>query len=319
MRLLRVELTRLISRRACVVLMLFGVLGAGIVAGSYIHDHAPPSAGEVAAATKLAERSAHQRYVVHQLARCEAGKGQFPHGFDCQDIVPTADDYLYTPRMILRGQSLGDVVVPMLLALAIAALLLGATYIGADWSSGTISTLLLFESRRTRVWLAKAVSVFLGTAVTAGLVMGLGLLAIVWFGHRWHNMSSVDGQTHHLIWVWLRSTLVVGLAALSGFAIVMAMRFTAAALGVVLGYALVGEAVLRSFWGGSEQWLLSNHLFGFVLGHWRVQVYPSDCFRGPCRPQNFVFGLENTSVYLCLLAAGALLISYIVFRRRDVP
>ena len=78
MRLLRVELTRLISRRACVVLMLFGVLGAGIVAGSYIHDHAPPSAGEVAAATKLAERSAHQRYVVHQLARCEAGKGPVP-------------------------------------------------------------------------------------------------------------------------------------------------------------------------------------------------------------------------------------------------
>jgi ABC-type transport system involved in multi-copper enzyme maturation permease subunit len=319
MRLFRVELTRLLSRRACVVLLLIGLAGAALVAGSYVHEHAPPSDSEVAAATRLAEREARQPYVVHQLTRCQAGKGSFPTGFDCQQVLPTASDYLYSPRINLRGQDLGDLVVPMLLALAIAALLLGATYIGADWSSGTVSTLLLFETRRTRVWVAKAVSVFVGTAVPAGLAIGLGLLAVVWFGHRWDNMSSLHGHTDHLVWVWLRSTLIVGLAALSGFAIVMAMRFTAAALGMVLAYALVGEAVLRSVWNGSEQWLLSNHLFGFVLGRWRVQVYPSDCYPGPCRPRSFFFGLENTSLYLGVLAAGALLVSYVVFRRRDVP
>ena len=192
--------------------------------------------------------------------------------------------------MILRGQSLGDVIVPMLLALAIAALLLGATYIGADWSSGTISTLLLFESRRTRVWLAKAVSVFLGTAVTAGLAMGLGLLTIVWFGHRWHNMTYIDGQTHHLIWVWLRSTLVVGLAALSGFAIVMAMRFTAAALGVVLAYALVGEAVLRSFWAGRSNGCCPTTCSGSCSVTGGCRSIPPTASEAPCRPQNFVFG-----------------------------
>ena len=53
----------------------------------------------------------------YQPARCEAGRRPVPGtASSCQDIVPTADDYRYTPRMDPGDGSLGDVVVPMLLA-----------------------------------------------------------------------------------------------------------------------------------------------------------------------------------------------------------
>jgi hypothetical protein len=266
MRLLRVELIRLFSRRACVVLLVVGALGAGLVTFAFVDNHSPPTATEVDFATRMAEREANARYVVREITRCEAGKGRYRPNFNCQKLRPTAENFMHSPKMTLTGQESAELTLPIVFLLAVMALLVGATYIGGDWSAGTVSTLLLFESRRGRVWLAKASALFAGTAVLGAVVLGAALAVAVAFGERWEVLTATDGLAGDLTMATLRAAVLVGLAALSGFAVVMALRFTAAALGVVLAYTLVGEALLRNFWDGSEAYLLSNHVFAVLLG-----------------------------------------------------
>jgi hypothetical protein len=318
MRLLRVELIRLFSRRACVVLLAVGTIGVGLISWAYLESHSPPSATEVAFATRMVEREANSPRVARSIARCEAGKGGYVPDFNCEKLRPTAEDFMYVPKMTLTGQESGELTLPIVFLLAVMALLVGATYIGADWSAGTVSTLLLFESRRGRVWLAKASALFAGTAVLAAVVLAAALAVAVAFGVRWDVLTATDGLAGDLTMATLRAAVLVGLAALSGFAVVMALRFTAAALGVVLAYTLVGEALLRNFWDGSEAYLLSNHVFAVLLGKWRTEVWPTSCPAGDCRPQMFHFTATPSSLYLAGLTAVSLAISYAVFARRDV-
>jgi len=56
-----------------------------------------------------------------------------------------------------------------------ALLLAGTTFAGHDWSTGSIVNQLIFEPRRRRMWLAKAVVVFL-----AGLIVALVALLAFW-------------------------------------------------------------------------------------------------------------------------------------------
>ena len=58
----------------------------------------------------------------------------------------------------------------------------GSTFVGADWSSGSLTNQLIFEPRRLRLWLAKAVAVVIGSGVVTlvaltGYWLGVGAVA----------------------------------------------------------------------------------------------------------------------------------------------
>jgi hypothetical protein len=89
-------------------------------------------------------------------------------------------------------------------------------------------------------------------------------------------------------------------------------------LGLVLGYALGGETLLRLLWTGAERWLISNHVIAFIKDGVKRRVYPEFC-DGPCRPQVIVITMADAALYLGLLTGLALVASWLVFRRRDVP
>ena len=57
----------------------------------------------------------------------------------------------------------------------------GCTFAGADWSSGSLTNQLLFEPRRSRVWLAKA----------GAVTLGCGLVALVALGGFWLTLGVV--------------------------------------------------------------------------------------------------------------------------------
>src|SRR3546814_14121751 len=68
-----------------------------------------------------------------------------------------------------------DTTIAAAVLVVVMMLLAGATFAGADWSSGSMSNQLLFESRRGRVWLAKVSAAFIGGFVVAALA-----LAFLW-------------------------------------------------------------------------------------------------------------------------------------------
>ena len=316
MRLLGVELSRLRSRRAYAVLIVLGIVLVTLVIGGNAYSHRPVSEAEMQQAQAMADRQNDSRFVQRDIERCEAGEG-FPRNFDCDQLRVRPEWFLSRSPLDLAEDNKA-LLAGITAGLAILALLIGATFIGAEWAAGTVSTLLLFQPRRTPVWLAKAVAVFLGTAVPAALLIAIGFGARYAIARQWGVADVPPEVFSNLAWMGARAALVVGLAALGGYAVVMGLRHTAAVLGLVLGYALAGEAVLRMVWDSSERWLLSNHLIAFIGDGVKRRIYPEFC-QGRCRPQVIEITMADAALYLGVLTGLALLASWVVFSRRDVP
>ena len=105
----------------------------------------------------------------------------------CEDMTLPQPDWFGTrPTLSLDDERSGGSGLVVATILAMLLLLLGATFAGHDWNSGSMSNQLLFEPRRARVWAAKAVAVLL-----AGLVVAGGVLLVFWGGLWW--LSELRG------------------------------------------------------------------------------------------------------------------------------
>ena len=136
--------------------------------------------------------------------------------------------------------------------------LVGATFVGADYSSGSLSNQLLFRPRRWQVWLAKSAALAVAGVVAAIVLIGSANLVIWGFAEAWDR--PVDAETvENIVLAVGRSAFLCGMLAVVGFAIALITRHTAAALGLIALYGIAGETVARLVWPGSERWLLSNH------------------------------------------------------------
>ena len=62
-------------------------------------------------------------------------------------------------ELTLRAERIGGAGMGVVAVLTALLLLVGTTFVGHDWNSGSMSNQLLFEARRGRVWAAKAVAV----------------------------------------------------------------------------------------------------------------------------------------------------------------
>jgi ABC-2 type transport system permease protein len=151
--------------------------------------------------------------------------------------------------------------------LTILGIALAASFMGAEWSAGTMTTLLTWEPRRVRIFVAKLVAAAIFTFVSAILlqiVLGLALLPSA-LAH-----GSAAGANAH--WFWsaagtaTRGAIVAVLGAAIGLAIAsMARNTTAAVLGAFF-YLFVLENLiqgLKPLWSG---WLFSENAGIFILG-----------------------------------------------------
>ncbi|MEJ7741981.1 MAG: ABC transporter permease subunit [Nocardioidaceae bacterium] len=313
MRLLTVELRRLISRRAVVILMLLCTLGAGAIAAGTIYNSRPVSAAEIAAAQREADEMNREPWMQRQLERCERSDQD---GSRCERNIAMRPEYLLT-RQPLDPTDWNIWLLSMAALVGAIGVLIGATFIGADYASGSLTTQLLFQPSRLKVWGAKAGALLIGIGALALLSLGGANLAL-WLAATAWDRPLGEG----LVGDWSagvgRSMVFAALASVVGFAIVVLARHTAAALGLIAVYALVFETVVRGVWPGSERWLPSNHFIAWVQGRWRVQTYGDCSNNGRCRPVVTRFDLLDAAVYLGLLGLVIALASLLVFRRRDV-
>lgn len=323
MRLLLVELDRFRSRRAIVLMLAAAALLVGALAASTIYETRPVSAADLAQAQAQAQTDAERPRVQRDLERCEAnprrflGPGVEPE--QCAEVIlPRVDWYLERPQLSLALEG-SDTGLASLLIMVALLIVVGTTFAGADWASGSVSNQLLFEPRRVKVWLAKAAAVFLATLVAALVILAAFWIALYLTAES-RGITTKPGVLEDIRWTMVLGTLLAAGAALGGYALTMLVRHTVGALGIVFAYAVGGEAVTAALpIEGAGRWSLANNVFAFVRDGHRYYDPSIQCGpRGMCNQMARLELIEG-AVYLGVLLLVVLVLSVLSFRRRDVP
>ncbi len=228
-----------------------------------------------------------------------------------------AADFIDRPPFEL-AEALPAGAVAVGVATAMLAFLIGATYVGAEWSSRSMVALLFWEPRRLKVMGVKLAV----TAAAAGL---LGVLTqAIWWGTA-EIIARTRGDRDNLpadFWSDLygqqgRAVLFVVLTALLGFGIANLIRNTAAALGAGFVYVVIIENVVRGFLPSWQPWLLVENVSGLLSrnGH-TVYIYENDPFGDGVR--EVLISNVRGGLVLGILTAVVVVTGVLLFKRRDL-
>ena len=319
MRLLGVELTRFATRRAVVVVVLAALVLTCVMAAAAAYNTRPASGTEREAAEQMMLRQDALNEADYQ--RCLEDPEEY---FDtdattdsCNSLRPELEWVLPRPELDLAAEVSGRGRV-LLVLLAGMAVLVGAFFAGRDWTTGSMTTQLLHEPRRTKVWLTKAVAVMVGAVVSAAvmLVVFWGTLALF---AAVRDLGPTDEAWRLVAETSGRGLALVAAVALGGYALTMGLRHTVATLGLLFGYAVVGEALAASLpFERMSQWSLANNVLAWVHDGFEVRD-GSLCAGtvGACSPF-YTLTLHHAAAYLGALLLIAVVVSLVTFRRRDV-
>lgn len=319
--LLRAELRRLRSRRFVVVLVALALAGYVVfvgVASVVSFGKATPE--------RLRQAEAAQAAAVEES---EGFRQQCLESEDLPDDVPpedfcgppvTAENVPVSQFLDKEPFEVEEYVPAGAVAVGVAtsalAFLVGATFVGAEWSSRSMVALLFWEPRRVRVMGAK-----LGVLVAATAALSV-VAQLLWWGTgslmgRFLGTTGPlpDGWLGDLFAVQARVGVLVVLAGLLGFAISNLARGTGAALGVGFVYFAVVETAVRAVRPSAQEYLLTDSAAALVLegGH---RVFLFDGETGTTR-EILVSNLQGGLV-LGLATAALLAVGIVLFARRDL-
>lgn len=325
MRLLALELTRLRWRRAVAVLLIGCALVTVVVLAGTAWTTRPISDADRENAQAQVDRELADPFYQRELERCEKRPQRYgaADAAQCATMMgPQVEWYLARPELrvseTFRSSGLGVITILMGLLM-----LVGTTFAGADWNSGSMSNQLLFEPRRWRIWLAKAGAVLVLAVVTSAVLIaafagGLALLA---------QSRDIDVPPDVPGWIVAssaRAVLVIGAAAVGAYAITMLFRSTVFTLGAMFA-VVVGATILLALLGVSEAWFPNKNVSAVI---WNGTTYyvepPAVCFQGRPPAGMDCNGTAKLELWVAarnlgVVLAGAVALSMWSFRRRDVP
>jgi ABC-2 type transport system permease protein len=265
--LLGVEVRRALARRmlhTLIVIALGGIAVGGVV--TFVKSH-PLSSDVISRAQAQADAD---------IQRCL--NGEFIQETDlppnttldewCHENI-TARNYYSSSTFHLWD--LGNRLQGVSFLLIAGALAMGASFVGAEWHTGSMTTLLTWEPRRLRVLAAKTIAI-----AAVAFVVTVGLQAI--FGLVLTLVAVTRGDTAETGGTWLRSVVGSGLrisatasgASVMGLAVAMIGRNVAAALGGIFVYVAVIEGILRGIRMKLGLWLLGDNVGVFITGRPRA-------------------------------------------------
>jgi ABC-2 type transport system permease protein len=306
-RLMVAELQRIAARRlvrVTVVVALVGIALGGLAAFAF-----SGSLSEEGYQRRVEEASAREVALNDQIEACLREHGVGPGDEVSDDVAeqcfpeegPAGVDDPRFHRKRLEGVLHG-----VTGTLAIIGWALGASLVGAEFASRSMTTLLTWETRRGRVFVAKAVAAIVTMALFALAVLVLVALAM-WPALALHGapLQPDDPALTSLAGDIARGAALTALASGIGFAIATIGRNTAIALGVGFGYIVILENILGSSLERWRQWL--------VLGNAIVLVSGND--EGGDIPGRTVVG---AAVFLTVVTIALLAVAAGTFRTRDL-
>lgn len=331
--LLRAELHRFRARRFIQVLGALAVLGwaSAIVIG--LLSFGTPDAGDLAEAQAQVDQivADNDRFREQCLADPETySGGELPEGMTAEDVCGppmTAEDFggaeaflTKAPFDLAEAGAAGAVGFAGLAAAL--AFVVGATWIGAEWSSRSIVALLFWAPRRMRVMGTK-----LGVLVLGATVLGLAT-QVGWLVMAGVLDAAVGGGTElpegfwsALLQTQARGVLLVVLAAVLGFGLTSIVRNTGAALGLAFAYVVVVQLVLGNVRDTWQPWLLGTNALalvdegGLTLTFWS-QVQFSGLEAG--NPVEYYLGPLQSGLFLGTCALVLVGVGSLLFSRRDI-
>ena len=321
--LVGVELRRLWWRRLTKVALAIAVLLTGVTLYGAYQSTAPDTIAERVQSYRQTVAQFPQMVKDCQQAQAQAREnGDAGADFGCaQMTAPTLAEFgLESPETGALTASLSTTNAYLY---AFLAFVLGASFIGAEYSSGSLGTWLTFEPRRLRVASAKLLAAGVGGAGVAAA--GLGLTAVgAWLVSRVNQpdpalqLPTVAGADESVTQLLIRCLVVAVAAGAAGVALGMLVRNTGAVVGIVLGYGVVVEGVLAQALahGRLAPWLPLKNLEAFVE---RGSTYFAEaCTPNGCQMEAMRVTYTHGWVYLLVAGVALRAVSLGVFRTRDV-
>lgn len=316
--LLRAETLRLLSRRFSQVALLVVLLGLGAFQLQVNSELTPPTSAEIAASQESFDE-VHRDWVENHeewQQQC-IDSGVAPA--DCEMPEPTIEDFLGS----VSFSETADVSVKLsAYVLALAVFMIAGSYIGAEYSSGSIANWLSFIPRRRLVFASKLVTTVGFALVLAVIVMGLTVGSAVAFAVA-HD-QPLDGLAK-VVRLGARSVQLPVILATLGLCIGLLARHTAAAIGVLLGYLVIWfvRNLMLADVGWAQRlspWAPEANL-GALIGNGVTYTVPVERItpEGPTideieRHLSLAHGVTYWAVLLLVVVIG----TGTIFRHRDV-
>lgn len=325
-RLGRVELRRLFARR----LTLLGVLAATIITGVLLfavyQDSKPLSDADLRQQRAQFEQARRQWEAQPASVRDQSIKQCKADEATARQEDPTVDFQCGGPTWESWGKPepnftevAPDYVLGIGALAAFAAFLIGAGFVGAEFTTGSIGNWLTFEPRRLRVYTSKLVAAGSGLAPVAAALVTL-LVAGAWLivghfgstaGTRWGDLTAQGG----------RAVALAAVAAIIGAVLAGLLRHTAAAVGVAMAYLVLVEGVFAGVLQKYKPWLLSVNFESWIRHGTTYRVDECSTSSEGVYDCTFVekqLSFGHSATYLVVLFAVLVVLGAVVFRRRDV-
>lgn len=328
-RLLRAEFRRFFSRR----LTRLGLLGAFVLTLLFSWatwtSTSPPSADEIAqqkAAYEQAVKDWNTYDGPEQLAECKKAatsatpdpNGQFGGMTekDCDTMVPALEYYGWTAPKI--DEAIAAVPSGTAGMLGLIVIVLAASFIGAEFSTGSMGNWLTYEPRRTRVFTSKMLVVAVAAAalgIVGNAIMTLSTWLIVKLNEG--TMTWPPGTLTHVVHMYWRGTLFVVALGLASASLAFLTRHTAAVIGIIIGWMIIVEGTLIGIVERLRVYSLVTNLEAWIRGQASSYEYNCDGV-GVCESVERTITWVHGGVEWGLLTAAAVALAWLIFARRDV-
>jgi ABC-2 type transport system permease protein len=278
MNLLRLELQRNLTRRLTRIFILIALVGISI---NGVVQFATHNADEDGAAARDAMIDRNRAICLRADDPFSAPYETNGFGFSgAQPAIPTQPGTIEREQLcrgfeffidgrdkrfhleVLRGGLIG-----FSIPLIMLALLLGASYIGAEWRANTVATQLVWEPRRVRVALAKLAATIitaLGVYLFLQLAAALSVLPSIMFRG---TTEIPPGWWSALFGSVARAGGLVLVAATAGYALASIGRNTSAAIGAAFVYLMILEGgLIGSIFPGTRRFLVVGNAIVWMTG-----------------------------------------------------
>ncbi|MEV4707844.1 ABC transporter permease subunit [Actinoplanes sp. NPDC049316] len=279
--------TRRLTKRRFTRFFLIGVvlvLGA-IAAGMFLTNH--KNTPEVVAAAQAKADREFQQAVVRAEADRKACEAQTQPGSDCSQMwTPTREEFQaqwYMPPTFDFRKNFKDMVTTLASILAVAAFVIGASFVGAEWSSGGMMNLLLWRPQRLKVLNTKLAALLV---LLAGVTVALSALWTGAFALIASLRGTLDGMTsgawQSYLLMELRGLVMVLVAGAVGFGLASIGRHTAVAMGVAIGVLVVLQAGLGTVLAMAQVKYLEMYLAPTWIAAWMTKSVELIDYNAPC-------------------------------------
>lgn len=323
--LLRSELHRFCSRRFIQAVLALALVGWIVATGIALTQYGNPGADEIARAEQqiAADVANNEQYRQECLATAD-----IPAGVSADDFCGpqmTREDfelswYLDTAPFDFAASGFDGALVFAGMAAVVAALV-GATWIGAEWSTRSLVALLFWVPRRMQVMGAKLL-VLAGAAALIGVVAQAGWLAMsgILRAVVGRDVDLPEGFWSDLLQTQARGVLLTVLAALLAFGLTHLVRNTGAALGIGFVYLVVVENLVRGFRPLWQPWLLSQNALALVQNDGStITVYGDQPdANGMVEETVYYLGHLQAGVYLAVVTFVVVAVGAVLFAKRDL-